>query len=73
MTTAELNAAWAPLDQALALLDHRQRATAAAQRERVRMDRLRAEWDALTPDEQTAIRDGERTWPHEYLPEGVAA
>lgn len=69
MTTMTTTDPWAPIDSALARLEHKQREKAAAERQRVYLDALRAEWEALAHEERLAIWDGEEATRFLDLPE----
>ena len=60
---------WAPIDSALAQLEHRQRAKAAEARQAARLSALRAEWLALTEAERLEIWGGEESTRFLDLPE----
>ena len=62
---------WAPITDALAHLEHAQRMKLAMERVSARQAALRTDWNALTPAERDAIRDGEEYTPFSELPESA--
>lgn len=69
MTTATITDPWAPVNSALARLEHKTRLAAAEQRQRVYLDTLRAEWQALTAEQRDEIWGGEEATRFLDLPE----